>query len=267
MAIYVCSNIHGQYELYKEMLNTINFNQDDQLFILGDMIDRGSDGIDILFDVMKHPNVTCLLGNHELMMWEHLNQTLEQRIWRDKRSRIWLSSFNGGKVTKKAYKKLTIQEQKLIDDYIRSLYLQYELKIDNKTILLSHSDFVQSEGTVRWKERSQNEVFDIVWNSPWRFWHWVSEEKYKDDNRLHIIGHVPVQYVLLEDRMHETKPYQAYEWLENNIINIDLGCGLIGQLDKLFPCLCVMNLTEYLVGNKTNAFSYIFPKGDDVNGR
>ena len=64
MSTYVCSDIHGQYDLYKTMLNEINFTSEDHFYILGDMIDRGEDGIRVLQDVASRPNVTCLLGNH-----------------------------------------------------------------------------------------------------------------------------------------------------------------------------------------------------------
>ena len=65
MSTYICSDIHGQYDLYKAMLQAIDFSESDQLFILGDMIDRGPDGLQILQDAASRPNVTCLIGNHE----------------------------------------------------------------------------------------------------------------------------------------------------------------------------------------------------------
>lgn len=37
---YVMSDIHGMYEKYIEMLMTIQLNDEDTLYILGDMIDR-----------------------------------------------------------------------------------------------------------------------------------------------------------------------------------------------------------------------------------
>ena len=73
MSTYVCSDIHGQYDLYKTMLNEINFTSEDHFYILGDMIDRGEDGIRVLQDVASRPNVTCLLGNHEYMMWNYIS--------------------------------------------------------------------------------------------------------------------------------------------------------------------------------------------------
>ena len=74
MGIYVCSDIHGMYDLYCRMLETVQFSDGDHLYILGDMIDRGPDGIKILQDVIDRENVTCLIGNHEHMMWYYLNQ-------------------------------------------------------------------------------------------------------------------------------------------------------------------------------------------------
>ena len=39
--LYVMSDIHGEYERYLAMLEQIAFSQDDTLFVLGDVVDRG----------------------------------------------------------------------------------------------------------------------------------------------------------------------------------------------------------------------------------
>lgn len=44
----------------------------DTLYIIGDVIDRGSSGIAILRDIMKRTNVELLLGNHEWMLLQSL---------------------------------------------------------------------------------------------------------------------------------------------------------------------------------------------------
>ena len=38
---YVMSDIHGMADLFKRMLEQIGFSDEDTLYILGDMIDRG----------------------------------------------------------------------------------------------------------------------------------------------------------------------------------------------------------------------------------
>lgn len=40
---YVASDIHGEYKKYIQMLNKINFSDSDILYVLGDVIDRGSE--------------------------------------------------------------------------------------------------------------------------------------------------------------------------------------------------------------------------------
>ena len=65
--IYVMSDLHGDYKKYLQMIEKIKLNNDDLLYILGDVIDRGDDGLKILFDMMKRPNIIPLLGNHEYM--------------------------------------------------------------------------------------------------------------------------------------------------------------------------------------------------------
>ena len=62
---YVMSDIHGHYDKYREMLETIEFAADDTLYVLGDVLDRGSDGFKTLLDMTARPNVIGLLGNHE----------------------------------------------------------------------------------------------------------------------------------------------------------------------------------------------------------
>ena len=53
MATYAVSYLHGQYELFKKLLEVIHFSDDDFMYVLGDAIDRGPDGIKILqtFDI------------------------------------------------------------------------------------------------------------------------------------------------------------------------------------------------------------------------
>ena len=67
---YVMSDIHGNFNKYIEMLNLINFTEEDELYILGDIFDRGSQSLDILEHIMKHKNIHLIKGNHEQMYVE-----------------------------------------------------------------------------------------------------------------------------------------------------------------------------------------------------
>ena len=65
MSTYVCSDIHGYYDLFMKALEEINFNNNDKLYILGDMIDKGNQGVKLLEYIIHHNNIHCIIGNHE----------------------------------------------------------------------------------------------------------------------------------------------------------------------------------------------------------
>ena len=55
--IFVMSDLHGQFVLLQLMLNKIQFTDEDELYILGDIMDRGPNSIDIYYFVKAMPNV------------------------------------------------------------------------------------------------------------------------------------------------------------------------------------------------------------------
>ena len=72
---YVISDIHGMYGSYIEVMKRMTSK--DHLIILGDVIDRGTGGIQILQDIMQrkqneqnNPEITFMLGNHEMQFLE-----------------------------------------------------------------------------------------------------------------------------------------------------------------------------------------------------
>lgn len=62
---YCISDIHGEYELFLELMNKIAFTKSDTLIVLGDLIDKGMDSVRLLKVLLAHPNCKVILGNHE----------------------------------------------------------------------------------------------------------------------------------------------------------------------------------------------------------
>ena len=54
---FVMSDIHGEYQKHLKMLEKINFSDNDTLYILGDMIDRGPQSAELLIDIFSRKNV------------------------------------------------------------------------------------------------------------------------------------------------------------------------------------------------------------------
>ena len=72
---YAVSDIHGMYGSYIDVMS--NLNPNDTLYIIGDVIDRGKNGIKIIEDIMErqknsksNPTIVFLCGNHEYTFLE-----------------------------------------------------------------------------------------------------------------------------------------------------------------------------------------------------
>ena len=62
---YLMSDLHGQYDKYRKMLEKIRFGDRDDLYVLGDVVDRGPEPMKILRDMSLRINVFPILGNHD----------------------------------------------------------------------------------------------------------------------------------------------------------------------------------------------------------
>lgn len=127
---YVMSDIHGSYADYLKMLDLIEFSAADALYIIGDVIDRGNDGIAILQDIMKRPNVYFLLGNHEDMMLNALTSKKQHGV------DLWHG--NGGEVTHACFDGLADEEQDAILAYLRNSPLRAFITVSGISYHLVH---------------------------------------------------------------------------------------------------------------------------------
>ena len=225
MAHYVMSDIHGEADRFHAMLKKINFSEKDTLIILGDIIDRGPDGIALLLEIMDMPNVIVLLGNHEHMMLQYLSPDatgVEIRRW----------NKNGNTPTLMEYLRLKAKVQRKILDFLRTRPTHMELEIEGKRFYLVHA----------WPGES---VHDEVWHRP------EIDAPNPKLGYLVIIGHTKVlsmikpeeariRYAMeLEDRGEHLKILHA-----PGFINIDCGCGADMPI-KALACIRLEDMAEY----------------------
>ena len=146
--IYACSDIHGHYDQYVAMLSRLSLRPDDTLYILGDVIDRGVDGVKILQDMMARPNVVPILGNHEFtaalcLPWL-MEEITDQSLTRLSATRLaalqeWL--VNGGEPTLRALRGLTGEERQEILEYLREMELYAQVDAGGRSsVSYTHLD-------------------------------------------------------------------------------------------------------------------------------
>lgn len=122
MSKYVISDVHGCYDKFLNMLDLINFKEDDELYILGDIFDRGKEPLKILDYIVGHKNITLLKGNHE-KLFEEAFETGDYRLW----------YYNGGQSTHSKLIEGGLDREQQVYHYIRRLPL---IKVVDKFILV-----------------------------------------------------------------------------------------------------------------------------------
>ena len=227
--IYICSDIHGLYDRYEKLLKTIDLQENDRLYILGDVIDRGPDGIRILQDMMKRPNIIPFMGNHEHMMLMYL-------YGYDRNA--WMLDCNGGDVTYAAFSRLSSDEQKEIISYLNNMWAVINLNVQGHRYSLSHigvfeedrdlrADF-DSPGTDIWKLQK------LVWGmSPYEL---ERIKTYPEElcPTVFVSGHIVTRRYFFGYDHDEIVTAE----FENGCMYADLDCGCaLGRGDGYLACV------------------------------
>lgn len=147
--LYATSDLHGcSPKTLQYLLNQAGFSDDDFLFVLGDVIDRGEQGAELLLWLTQQPNVQLILGNHEALMlacsflFEEVNADSLDALTPERLELVenWL--MNGGKPTLDGLRKLLHRDPELVQgilEYLREAPLYEWAEAGGQTFLLVHA--------------------------------------------------------------------------------------------------------------------------------
>ena len=212
--IYVMSDLHGCYKEYLKALEVIEFSEEDELFVLGDVVDRGENPILLLQDMMMRPNVFPILGNHDYMAMMVLKklcveineENVESHLSENDMMSYYEWSKEGGDTTIAQFQKLSREEQMDILEYLEEFSLFEEVRVNNKDYVLVHAGLNHFDEN---KDLCEYDLLDLIFTSP--DYHKVY---YKD--KYLVSGHTPTIAI---------HPRHKGEIVEmNNHIAIDCGC-------------------------------------------
>ena len=225
--IYAVSDLHGCYDKYMKLLERLHMTSDDSLYILGDIVDRGSGGMKILLDLINRKNVYSCRGNHD-----HCAQMLLRNFvlsndgcfadGLEEAFRLWLS--DGGSPTYEEFLKLDGSKQQRVLSYLKSLPLFEKLTVGGQKFFLAH--------TVPEKSKMLNidncPISDFIMGEP-------EYEKMYFEDTLIVTGHTPSGFIDPE--------YTGQIWKGNNHIAIDCGAVFGNPLG----CICLDTMEEIYV--------------------
>lgn len=231
--IYVMSDIHGMYDKYIEMLKTIHFTDEDILYIIGDVIDRGQGSIRILQDMMNRFHVFPLFGNHELMAMRCLPAFIQETVESifeslddDKMLDLYEWIQNGGYPTLLQFQQLSPLEKEDIIDYLMEFTAYEEVEVNGQYFLLVHAGLGNHSESIQLEDHS---VDDFVWERPD-----YEIPYFKDSNHYMIVGHTPTLSITGKPEIYHHNQY------------IVMDCGACFETGKL-ACLCLDTTEEFYV--------------------
>lgn len=215
MATYVISDIHGEYDRFLELLDKIMPGEEDTLYILGDVLDRGPHPIRTLLLLMEMPNAVCLAGNHELMALECLEFLMREitdisigELDEKMLGNLVTWQYNGSRTTIEEFRALSREMQRSVIDFLKEFSIYEELTVNGKDYLLVHGGL----GNYRpEKDIEDYSLKELIWDRA------DYDISYFEDVYV-VTGHTPTQEIA-------GNPRPGYIFRENNHIAIDCGCN------------------------------------------
>ena len=213
--IYVTSDLHGYpLDKFRDLLAKAHFTDNDYCFVLGDVIDRGPDGIKLLEWLMVQPNIQLIMGNHEAMMLAC--KPMIEKMMGGRNDELtnedqllcmnWLE--NGGAPTLEALKAMDAEDVEYILEFVADSPLYDGVSIGDKEFIFTHSGFENFDPD---KDVEDYEADQLLWNRP------ELDDKYFDDVTT-VFGHTPTQYY--------GEDYKGRPIITDTWIDIDTGAAM-----------------------------------------
>lgn len=209
------SDIHGCCKSFKALLKQLQFGIDDELYLLGDYVDRGPDSkgvIDHIWTLKEEGHlVHCLRGNHEHMM---LMASVEGNT-----SDHWMR--NGGQATLASFGADNVQD--IPEEYILWIRkLPFYLLVDQYILVHAGLNFMAKSPL--------SELKDMLWIRDW--YDDIDKEWLQGATVIH--GHTTMKKTKIEEMLRDIK--------NNSVLDIDNGCVFKESEDK--GRLCAFDMTS-----------------------
>lgn len=75
---YCIADVHGQYDLFCRLMDRIDFADGDRLYVMGDTVDKGPDGVKLLKLMLSLPGVFHIVGNHEHVFLDYYRNLMRE---------------------------------------------------------------------------------------------------------------------------------------------------------------------------------------------
>lgn len=205
------SDIHGCLKSFRRLLEEkVRFTLADELYLIGDFIDRGKDSKAVVDYILNLQNkgftVFCLMGNHEDMMLGAKAYPAKRSMWRQ----------HGGLQTLDSY-----------DCDLDGLYQHPHIKFyQNLDYYIETDKYIFVHAGLNFRIANPLEDrYSMLWIRNWH--HRI--KRLKVNNKIIIHGHTPIKQAKIQFQLENMSNF--------GYLNIDAGCVFGHQL-------CAVDLTN-----------------------
>ncbi|TXF91733.1 serine/threonine protein phosphatase [Neolewinella aurantiaca] len=223
MRQFSITDIHGHLKTFEALLQRLDFSVHDQLFLLGDFIDRGPDSKGVI-DYVEELRATghqvhCLRGNHEQMA---LDAVYGNDSWR-----MWLN--NGGK---EACSSFGTHGEWFVPEPYRQWMDELPYHLSTQGYLFVHA------GLDTRVDDPLADTHSLIWS---RWWYEPQDKEWLD-GRILVHGHTPVSRAEIEQSILDLESVP--------VINIDNGC--FAPASRGMHHLCALELKTHALTFQEN---------------
>jgi len=200
---FAIGDIHGCLKTLKALVeNEIQLGKDDELFFVGDFIDRGPDSkgvLDYIGSLISDGyKIQSVMGNHEEMLLESLT---DERFLAE-----WL--YNGAESTLNSF---GIDTALFVNaDSVNPIHQDYIDQLSSLPYFIELQDFIIVHAGINfYMKNPYDDKQAMVWSRDMQF------DAEKSSGRSVIHGHTPVSLNKIEKQVSNPDP---------GLINIDGGC-------------------------------------------
>ena len=138
---YVISDINGNYQKFKELMDNVLINDSDTLYILGDTVDFGDEPMELIEDISMRSNVYAVAGARDYLAARMLYGFDKMLKGGGTPDASYISEMtewvaNGGQTTLDGFRALDADAREGVLDYLTEMTLYEEANVKGKTYIL-----------------------------------------------------------------------------------------------------------------------------------
>lgn len=215
---YVISDISGNYQKFKELMDNVFISDGDTLYILGNTVDFGDEPMELIEDISMRANVYAVAGARDYLaarMLHGFDKMLKGGTTPDasyiSEMTEWVA--NGGQTTLDGFRALDADAREGVLDYLAEMTLYEEANVKGKTYILMSRGIANYDADRDLEDYEPEDFFADDAEAP------------QIEDAIVVVGGEPTKSGKIER--------------DGNVIRINCGAKL--------ACLCLDNGKEFYV--------------------